>query len=99
MTSQHLQLIGNTTILLFQGSELPWKPLSCLGSRGGIPPPHPREVCGGAGGDLRMGLETHFWSDHGTPGSSHLSQQHHQAGKHGESFRWEKTSRIPKLEH
>lgn len=55
MISQHRQLVGNTTILLFQGSELLWEPLSCLVSRGEIPHPHPREVSGGAGGDVTSG--------------------------------------------
>lgn len=29
--------VGNITILLLQGPELPWKRLSCPGSKGGIP--------------------------------------------------------------
>lgn len=46
---QHCQLAANIPILPCQGPELPWKPLSSLGSRGGIPHAHPREGSGGEG--------------------------------------------------
>lgn len=89
MTSQQ---VGNVTILLLQGPEVPWKHLSCPGSRDGIPHAHPREV------ELvkqpQGGFGHHFWSEHGTGSSSPPSQQQHQG-----SFSWEKTSRIPRLEH